>query len=172
MQKSDFCCKEHFVKRTQHKKLLSHLGAFYTFVRSTQQLKNCFLVSGHFMQWRFITPRGVIGFIVSGTFIKRMIPTRFQSRSASGYIYLCLLSGKTLRFSTSRPGICMLACRIRALGFLVYVYPFLTNTFESIHLAVWRYIVMIPDTLLIIIPPVAVHHGPIHLDLPQMHLKG
>ena len=108
------------------------------------------------MPWKFITPRGSIGLIVLGTFIKRTIFTPFQSRSASSYICLCLLDGKTLRFSTSWPGIRMLACCIRALGFLVKVYPFPTNTFKSIHPDVWRYIVVIADTPLVIIPPVAV----------------
>ena len=109
-----FCCKEHFA-------------------RSTQQLKNCFLVLGRFMPWRFITPRGVIGFIVLGTFIKRMIITPFQSRSVFGYIYLCLLGNETLQFSTSWPGICTLARCIRALGFSINVYSFPTKIFESIH---------------------------------------
>ena len=108
------------------------------------------------MSWQFITPREAIGFIVSGTFIKRTILTPFQSRSVSGYIYLCLLGDKTLQFSTSRPGICMLAHHLRALGFLVNVYPFPTNTFKSIHPNVWCYIVVITDTLLVIIPPAAV----------------
>ena len=57
-----FCCKEHFVRSTQHKKLFSRLGAFHAFARSTQY-KNCFLVSGRFMSWRFI--------IVLGAFIKK-----------------------------------------------------------------------------------------------------
>ena len=135
--------------------MLSRLGAFHAFARSTQHKKR-FLVSGRFMSWWFITPRGAIGFIVSGTFIKRTILTLFQSMSVSSYIYLCLLGGKTLQFSTSRPGIRTLACCLRALGFLVNVYPFLTNTFKSIHPNVRRYIVVIADTLLVIIPPAAV----------------
>ncbi len=120
------------------------------------KLKKCFLVPWRFMSWRFTTPRGVIGFVISGTFIKRTILTPFQSRSVSGYIYLCLLGGKTLQFSTSRPGIRTLPCCIRALGFLVDVYPFLTNTFESIHPDIWRYIIVITDTLPDIILPAAV----------------
>ena len=76
--------------------------------------------------------------------------------SVSGYIYLCLLGGKTHQFSTSRPGICMLACRLQARGFLVDVYPYPTNTFESIQPDIWRYIVMIVNTLLVIILPAAV----------------
>jgi hypothetical protein len=117
---------------------------------------HCFLVSGRFMSWRFITPRGVIRFILSGIFIKRTILTPFQSRSVSGYIYLCLLGGKTLQFSTYRPGIRTLACRLWTLGFLVKIYPFPTNTFKSIHHDVQRYIVVIAYTLLVIIPPAAV----------------
>ena len=135
--------------------MLSRLGAFHAFARSTQHKKR-FLVSGRFMSWWFITPRGAIGFIVSGTFIKRTILTLFQSMSVSSYIYLCLLGGKTLQFSTSRPGIRTLACCLWALGFLVNVYPFPTNTFESIHPNIWHYIVVIEDTLIIIIPPAAV----------------
>jgi hypothetical protein len=108
------------------------------------------------MSWRLTTSRGVIGFIFSGTFIKRTILTPFQSRSVSGYIYLCLLGGKTFQFSTSRPSICMLACCLRALGFLVDVYPFPTRKFDSIHPDIQRYIVVIPDTLLVIIMPATV----------------
>jgi hypothetical protein len=150
-----FCCKEYFVRSTQHKKLLSRLGAFHAFARSTQH-KKLLSCLGAFYVLAFITPRGVIGFIVLGTFIKKMILTPFKSRSVSDYIYLCLLGGKTLQFSTSRPGIRTLACCLRALGFLVNVYPFLTNTFKSTHPNVRRYIVVIADTLLVIIPPAAV----------------
>jgi hypothetical protein len=35
------------------------------------------------------------------------------------------------------------------------VYSFPTNTHESIHPDVWRYIIVITDTLLVIIPPAA-----------------
>ena len=116
--------------------MLSHLGAFNPLV--------------------VITPRGVTRFILLGTFIKRTILTPFQSRSVFGYIYLCLLGSNTLQFSTSWPGICTLAHCIRALGFLVDVYLFPTNTFKSIHPDVWRNIVVSGDTLLVILPPVAV----------------
>ena len=150
-----FHYKEHFVRSTQPKKMISGLVALHSFARSTHH-KKCFLVSWRFKSWQFTTPRGAIRFIVSGTFIKRTIRTPFQSRSVSGYIYLCLLGSKTLQFSTSRPGIRTLACRLRALGLLVDVYPFPTNAFESIHSNVWCYILVIADTLLVIIPPAAV----------------
>ncbi len=74
--------------------------ALHSFARGTRH-KNCFLVSWRFMSWQITTPKGVIRFIVSGTFIKRTILTPFQSRSVSGYIYLCLLGGKTLQFFTT-----------------------------------------------------------------------
>jgi hypothetical protein len=132
MQESDYFCKELFARSTQHKKCFLVSGRFMP-LQGAHNIKKRFLVSGRFMSWWFITPRGAIGFIVSGTFIKRTILTLFQSMSVSSYIYLCLLGGKTLQFSTSRPGIRTLACCLWALGFSVNVYPFPTNTFESIH---------------------------------------
>ena len=41
------------------------------------------------------------------------------------------------------------------LGFSVNIYPFPTDTFESINPDVRRYIVKIADTLLVINPPAA-----------------
>ena len=107
------------------------------------------------MPWRTLHPRGAAGFIVDGNFIERRIPTPYQLRSASGYIYLVLLGGKTFRISNARPCIRTLARRIRAVGYLVDVYLFPNNTYESIPPDVWRYIVGIGDTVLIIIPPEA-----------------
>ncbi len=107
------------------------------------------------MHWRTLHPRGrgAAGLIVDGNFIERRIPTPYQLRSASSYIYLVLLGGKTFRISNARPCIRMLARRIRAVGYLVDVYLFPNNTFESIPPDVLRYIVGIRDTVLIIIPP-------------------
>ena len=45
---------------------------------------------------------------------------------------------------------------IRAVGYLVGVYQFPNNTFESIPPGVLHYIVRIGDTLLVIIPPEAI----------------
>ncbi len=55
------------------------------------------------MPWRTLHPRGAAGFIVDGNFIERRIPTPYQLRSASGYIYLVLLGGETFRISNARP---------------------------------------------------------------------
>jgi hypothetical protein len=104
------------------------------------------------MPWRTFHPRGAAGFIVDGNFIERRIPTPYQLRSASSYIYLVLLGGKTFRIFNARPCIRTLARQIRAVGYLVDVYLFLNNTFESIPPDVLRYIVRIGDTVLIIIP--------------------
>ena len=150
-----FCFKEHFVRSTQPIKCFLVSWCFIP-LQGAHIINNCFLVLWCFMPWQFTTPRGMIGFIVSGTFIKRTTLTPFQSRSVSGYIYLCLLGGKTLKFSTSRPGIRTLARHLRSLGLLVNFYPFPTNTLESIHPNIWRYIVLIADTLIISIPHAAV----------------
>jgi hypothetical protein len=107
------------------------------------------------MPWLTFHPRGAVGFIVDGNFIERRIPTPYQLRSASSYIYLVLLSGETFRISNARPCIRTLACRIRAVGYLVDVYQFPNNTFESIPLNVLRCVIRIADTVLIIIPPEA-----------------
>jgi hypothetical protein len=79
------------------------------------------------MPWRTSHPRGAAGFIVDGNFIERRIPTPYQLRSASSYIYLVLLGGKTFRISIARPCIRTLARRIRAVGYLVDVYSFRTT---------------------------------------------
>ena len=107
------------------------------------------------MPWRTFHPRGVAGFIVDGNFIERRIPTPYQLRSASGYIYLVLLGGETLRISNTWPYIRTLPHPIRAVGYLVDVYLFPNNTDESIPPNVLRYIVGIGDIVLIIIPPEA-----------------
>ena len=107
------------------------------------------------MPWRTLHPTGAASFIVDGNFIERRIPTPYQLRSASGYIYQVLLSGETFQISNARPCIRTLARWIRAVGYLVDVYLFPNNTFESIPPDVLRYIVRIGDTVLIIIPPEA-----------------
>ncbi len=107
------------------------------------------------MPWRTLHPRGAAGFIVDGNFIESRIPTPYQLRRASIYIYLVLLGGKTFRIPNARPCIRTLARRIRAVGYLVDVYLFPNNTFESIPPDVSRYIVRIGDTVLIIILPEA-----------------
>jgi hypothetical protein len=107
------------------------------------------------MPWRTFHPRGAASFIVDVNFIERRIPNPYQLRSASSYIYLVLLSGKTFRISNARPCIRTLAHQIRAVGYLVDVYLFPNNTFESIPPDILRYIVGIGDTVLIIIPPEA-----------------
>ena len=107
------------------------------------------------MHWQTFHRRGVAGFIVGGNFIARRTLTPFQSRSASGYIYLVLLGGETIRIFNARPCIRKLACQIHALGYLVDVYQFPNNTFDSIPPNVLRYIVRFGDTLLVIIPPEA-----------------
>jgi hypothetical protein len=66
-------------------------------------------VSLRVMPWQTFHPRGVVGFIVEGNFIERRTLTPFQSRSASGYIYLVLLGGETFRISNKRPCIRTLA---------------------------------------------------------------
>jgi hypothetical protein len=107
------------------------------------------------MPWRTFYPRGAAGFIVDGNFIERRILTPFQSRSASSYIYLVLLGGKTFWISNARLCIRTLAHQIQAVGYLVDVYQFPNNKFESIPPDVLCYIVRIGDTILIIIPPEA-----------------
>ncbi len=81
----------------------------------------------HVMPWWTFHPRGAAGFIVDENFIERRIPTPYQLRSVSSYIYLVLLGGKTFRISNARPCIRTLARRIRAVGYLVDVSIFRTR---------------------------------------------
>ena len=114
---------------------LSPIVAYQLFTWNIISLFEHFAPSFHLslcvMPLQTIHPRGVAGFILDGNFIERRILATSQSRSASGYIYLVLLGGKTFRISNARPCIRTLAHQIWAVGYLVDVYHF-PNTFESI----------------------------------------
>jgi hypothetical protein len=152
---NDFLFQRTFCEEHTTYKMFSGLVVFHSFARSThhKQLLSCLVV---FHALAVYHSKGDDWVHCLRTFIKRTTLTPFQSRSVSGYIYLCLLGGKTLKFSTSRPGIRTLARHLRSLGLLVNFYPFPTNTLESIHPNIWRYIVLIADTLIISIPHAAV----------------
>ena len=101
------------------------------------------------MPRRILTSRGVTGLIISGRFMPRRILT---SRGVTGCIY-CLQCSKTIQFPSSQPSIRTLLHCIQALGYLVNVYPVLTNVIQSIPPDIQSYVVKLADTLLVIIPP-------------------
>ncbi len=119
------------------------------------------------MPWRTLHPRGVAGFFVDGNFIESRIPTPYQLRSASSYIYLVLLGSDTFQISNARPCIRTLARRIRAVGYCQYPPKFCTTSsgsgtlsLSSSHLRPLRAntgrIIMLTATPRLLLP--AIHH--------------
>ena len=73
------------------------------------------------------------------------------SMGVTGFTSLCLHRGETVEYPSNRPSICTLIRRIQALGYLVTVYYFLTNVFQSLSPYELCYVVQIKDALLVII---------------------